>query len=129
VLGTHVLRSGFQDRYYIRALRIRQGIKARFEKLFEQCDAILMPVFPTRAFDRDFPLLAQKAAALYTCIANLAGLPALSFPVAVSAEGSLPVGVQLLGPVHAEETLLDIAADYELQHPFTSPRGVKAFWS
>jgi aspartyl-tRNA(Asn)/glutamyl-tRNA(Gln) amidotransferase subunit A len=133
-----VLRVGFQDRYYLKAQRIRAGIRRNFEALLGDseyaggpgdCDAILLPVFPTRAFNRDAGSLspfAQKAADLYTCCANLAGLPALSFPAAV--EGGLPVGVQLMGRAFAEGTLLDIAEEYENAHPFPHPDGYKKFW-
>jgi aspartyl-tRNA(Asn)/glutamyl-tRNA(Gln) amidotransferase subunit A len=136
LLGTFVLRSGFQDRYYLRAQRIRDGIRRNFELFLGTetdpgaVDAILMPVFPTRAFGRGEAALspfAQKAADLYTCCANLAGLPALAFPVAV--EGGLPVGVQLLGRAFAEGTLLDIAETYEAAPPFPPPEGYRAFWS
>ncbi|MDR2494735.1 MAG: aspartyl/glutamyl-tRNA amidotransferase subunit A [Spirochaetaceae bacterium] len=137
LLGTFVLRSGFQDRYYLRAQRIRSGITRNFEALLggaEQqgpavCDAILMPVFPTRAFGRGDAALspfAQKAADLYTCCANLAGLPALAFPVGV--EEGLPVGVQLLGPMYAEGTLLDLAESYEQAHPFPRAPAYKSFF-
>ncbi|MDR0451147.1 MAG: aspartyl/glutamyl-tRNA amidotransferase subunit A [Treponema sp.] len=137
LLGTFVLRSGFQDRYYLRAQRIRAAIKANFESLLGDgdysgpagsCGAILLPVFPTRAFGRGPSSLspfAQKAADLYTCCANLAGLPALSFPA--SLEGGLPVGVQLIGRAFAEETLLDIAGAYEKARPFPRPSGYRAF--
>jgi aspartyl-tRNA(Asn)/glutamyl-tRNA(Gln) amidotransferase subunit A len=139
LLGTFVLRSGFQDRYYLRAQRIRGGIRRNFEELLggadydegpAPCDAILLPVFPTRAFGRGPSSLspfAQKAADLYTCCANLAGLPALAFPVSV--EGGLPVGVQLLGRAFAEGVLLDIAETYEAAHPFPHPPGYRPFWS
>jgi aspartyl-tRNA(Asn)/glutamyl-tRNA(Gln) amidotransferase subunit A len=133
LLGTFVLRSGFQDQYYNRAQKIRAAIKANFETTLENLDAILMPVFPTRAFGRGkdgnntLTPFAQKAADLYTCCANLAGLPALAFPVSV--EGGLPVGVQLLGSAWSEDTLLDICEKYEASHPFPHPPGFKAFWS
>jgi aspartyl-tRNA(Asn)/glutamyl-tRNA(Gln) amidotransferase subunit A len=140
LLGTFVLRSGFQDRYYLRAQRIRAGIKRDFEELLggadysgggkPRCGAILLPVFPSRAFGRgpsSLSAFAQKAADLYTCCANLAGLPGLSFPA--SLEGGLPVGVQLLGRPFGEGTLLDIAGDYEKNYPFPHPQGYRAFWS
>ncbi|MDR0643542.1 MAG: aspartyl/glutamyl-tRNA amidotransferase subunit A [Treponema sp.] len=137
LLGTFVLRSGFQDRYYLRAQRIRAGIRASFEALLgdadytmsAQIDAILLPVFPTRAFGRgalSLPPFAQKTADLYTCCANLAGLPALSFPASV--EGGLPVGMQLLGRAFAEGVLFDIVEDYEKARPFPHPPGFRAFW-
>jgi aspartyl-tRNA(Asn)/glutamyl-tRNA(Gln) amidotransferase subunit A len=138
LLGTFVLRSGFQDRYYLRAQRIRAGIRRNFEALLGDsgysgggsCDAILLPVFPTRAFGRGPSSLspfAQKAADLYTCCANLAGLPALSFPASV--EGGLPVGVQLIGRAFAEGVLFGIAGAYEREHPFPHPGGYKKFWN
>jgi aspartyl-tRNA(Asn)/glutamyl-tRNA(Gln) amidotransferase subunit A len=135
LLGTFVLRSGFQDRYYLRAQRIRTGIRLNFEALLGtveaagRCDAMLMPVFPTRAFGRGATALspfAQKAADLYTCCANLAGLPALAFPVSV--EEGLPVGVQLLGRAFAEGALLDLVESYEQAYPFPRPTGYRAFW-
>jgi aspartyl-tRNA(Asn)/glutamyl-tRNA(Gln) amidotransferase subunit A len=139
LLGAFVLRSGFQERYYLRAQRIRGGIRANFEALLgggdyrdsaaPPCAAILLPVFPTRAFGRgprSLSPFAQKAADLYTCCANLAGLPALSFPASV--EGGLPVGVQLIGRAFAEERLLDIAAAYTRARPIAHPEGYRAFW-
>jgi aspartyl-tRNA(Asn)/glutamyl-tRNA(Gln) amidotransferase subunit A len=135
LLGTFVLRSGFQDRYYLRAQRIRAGIKRSFENLVGTenapgtLDAILLPVFPTQAFGRNDAGLspfAQKAADIYTCSANLAGLPALSFPA--SLEDSLPVGVQLLGRAFSEGALFDIAERYEKAHPFPHPKGWQSFY-
>ncbi|MDR1505854.1 MAG: aspartyl/glutamyl-tRNA amidotransferase subunit A [Treponema sp.] len=156
LLGTFVLRSGFQDRYYLRAQRIREGIKADFEALLGtadygepegvsgggtaksggtansggRVDAILLPVFPSRAFGRgpsSLSAFAQKAADLYTCCANLAGLPAVSFPASV--EGGLPVGVQLLGRAFSEGILLNLVEAYENAHPFPHPPGYRAFWN
>ena len=139
LLGTFVLRSGFQDRYYLRAQRIRAGIKRSFENLLGtpydtetapgQVDAILLPVFPTQAFgrgDAGLSPFAQKAADIYTCSANLAGLPALSFPAAL--EDGLPVGVQLLGRSFSEGALFDIAEQYEKVRPFPHPAGWKPFY-
>ncbi|MDR0639393.1 MAG: aspartyl/glutamyl-tRNA amidotransferase subunit A [Spirochaetaceae bacterium] len=139
LLGTFVLRSGFQDRYYLRAQRIRAGIKRSFENLLGtdsaesapgHVDAILLPVFPTQAFgrgDTGLSPFAQKAADIYTCSANLAGLPALAFPA--SLEDGLPVGVQLLGRSFSEGMLFDIAERYEKVHPFPHPAGWKPFYS
>ncbi|GMO55893.1 MAG: Asp-tRNA(Asn)/Glu-tRNA(Gln) amidotransferase subunit GatA [Termitinemataceae bacterium] len=129
LLGTFVLRSGFQDEFYLRAQKIRSGIRLEFEKQLEKCSSILMPVFPTRAFKHGNDGLspfAQKAADLYTCCANLAGFPALSFPAGV--EDNLPVGVQLLGKPFAEDTLFDIAEKYTQSHPISKPQGFKNFW-
>jgi aspartyl-tRNA(Asn)/glutamyl-tRNA(Gln) amidotransferase subunit A len=135
LLGTFVLRSGFQDRYYHRAQKIRAALRHNLEAFLGteasagRYQAILAPVFTTQAFGRGEQSLsefAQKAADLYTCCANLAGLPALSFPAGV--EDWLPVGVQLLGRAFDEEALFEIAAAYEGERAFPHPAGWKDFW-
>ena len=135
LLGTFVLRSGFQDQFYHRAQKIRAAIRQNFETELGagtatgRCAAILMPVFPTTAFGRGgdgLSAFAQKAADIWTCSANLAGLPALSFPVAV--EDGLPAGVQLLGRNGAESTLLDIAGACEKALPAFHPPRWQNFW-
>ncbi|MDR0316444.1 MAG: Asp-tRNA(Asn)/Glu-tRNA(Gln) amidotransferase subunit GatA [Treponema sp.] len=146
LLGAFVLRSGFQERYYWQAQRIRTAVKRNFESLLGDSeytqqatlDAILMPVFPKRTFGREsLSAVEQKKLDVYTCGANLAGLPALAFPVseenAASAGGSpliesQPIGVQLVGRAWAEGTLLDIAEAYEQKYPFPHPAGYKALW-
>lgn len=135
LLGTFVLRSGFQDRYYHRAQRIRGAIRENFEKELGgeagagRCRAVLMPVFPTTAFGRGGAGLsgfAQKAADIWTCCANLAGFPALSFPVSV--EDGLPAGVQLLGRPFSEHALLSVAAAYEKAYGIPRAPGSLSLW-
>ncbi|MCL1991420.1 MAG: amidase family protein [Spirochaetes bacterium] len=129
-LGTYLLSSGIQERYYLHAQRVRTGLKKTLEELLSaQCDALLMPVYPFRAFARgqvSLSMLEQRLAEVYTCPANLTGLPALAFPA--SLEDGLPAGVQLVGRSFSEGTLLDIAQGYEQKHPLSQPAGFKAFW-
>jgi aspartyl-tRNA(Asn)/glutamyl-tRNA(Gln) amidotransferase subunit A len=107
LLGTYVLRSGFQDQYYLRAQRIRTAIRREFEGAFSGVDLILMPVYPCGPFkwgSEGLDPFSQKLSDIFTCSANMTGLPALSFPASV--ENSLPIGMQFLGPPFAEERLL-----------------------
>jgi aspartyl-tRNA(Asn)/glutamyl-tRNA(Gln) amidotransferase subunit A len=107
LLGTYVLRSGFQDQYYLRAQRIRTAIRREFEGAFSGVDLILMPVYPCGPFkwgSEGLDPFSQKLSDIFTCSANMTGLPALSFPA--SLENSLPIGMQFLGPPFAEERLL-----------------------
>jgi aspartyl-tRNA(Asn)/glutamyl-tRNA(Gln) amidotransferase subunit A len=120
LLGTYVLRSGFQDQYYIRAQKIRTAIRHDFEKIFSGVDMgvdiLLMPVFPTAAFEHgseEMDPFQQKLADKFTSSVNLAGIPALSFPVSI--ENGIPVGMQLLAPAFAEDRLFEVAARLEEQ--------------
>ncbi len=130
LLGTYVLRSGFQDQYYQRAQKIRTAIRADFEREFGNVDMILMPVFPTQAFRRGAAGLdpfQQKVADKFTTAANLAGLPALSFPAGI--EDGLPVGVQMMAPPFEEARLFEAAARYESAFPCPTPPAYKPDWS
>lgn len=111
LLGTYVLRSGFQDRYYIKAQKIRTKIINDLNALFKSSDLLLLPTFPTPPFrhgNEDLSQHQQKVADKFTVTANLAGIPALNFPAGVYKE--LPVGLQLFAP-HCRERLLFRAAE------------------
>ncbi|MBN2804372.1 MAG: Asp-tRNA(Asn)/Glu-tRNA(Gln) amidotransferase subunit GatA [Deltaproteobacteria bacterium] len=110
LLGTYVLRSGFQDQYYIRAQKIRTAIRQGFDRAFNECDLILSPVFPTQAFIRgegELSAFAQKMADNFTASANLAGIPSMAIPTGV--KDGLPVGMQLMGPEFSEERIFKVA--------------------
>jgi aspartyl-tRNA(Asn)/glutamyl-tRNA(Gln) amidotransferase subunit A len=113
LLGTYVLRSGFQDQYYGRAQRIRTLIAREFSRVFGGAELLLMPTFPVAAFphgESGMDAFQQKLADKFTAAANLAGVPGLSFPAGM--DGHMPVGMQLLAPALCEERLFSAAAEY-----------------
>lgn len=125
MLGTYALSAGYYDAYYGKAGQVRTLIRRDFQQAFTQCDAIVSPVAPTPAFD-----LGQKVddpvqmylSDIFTLSCNLAGLPGMSLPCGFSQNGR-PIGLQLLGPHFAEETLLAIGhafqgvSDHHAQRP------------
>jgi len=60
---------------------------------------------------------APRAAAAYSTAVNIAGLPAVVVPLPMP-EGSLPAGLQLIGPMMGEESLLTLAEAYEAARPW-----------
>jgi aspartyl-tRNA(Asn)/glutamyl-tRNA(Gln) amidotransferase subunit A len=121
MLGTYVLSSGYYDAYYRKAQQVRTLIKRDFKEAFEQCEAILTPTTPTTAFflgEKTDDPLAMYLNDIYTCTANLAGIPGISIPCGLSTE-RLPIGFQLMGTYWAEPVLLRLAHAYEQRHPFT----------
>jgi aspartyl-tRNA(Asn)/glutamyl-tRNA(Gln) amidotransferase subunit A len=129
LLGTYVLRSGFQDEYYLRAQKIRTAIRGDFAKAFGDVDLVLMPVYPVPPFERggaESDPFSQKLADIFTCAANLAGLPALSFPAGL--ENGLPIGMQFLAPAFAEGRLFTACRQIEKVFPSPDAPGFPADW-
>ena len=114
LLGTFVLSSGYYDAYYIKAQKARHRIKANYEAIFKEADAIFMPVTPTPAFafGAISDPLEMYLSDIYTISINLAGLPALSLPLGKSDAG-LPIGGQLITKAYDEQTLFDAALSLE----------------
>jgi aspartyl-tRNA(Asn)/glutamyl-tRNA(Gln) amidotransferase subunit A len=107
MLGTYALSAGYYQAYYGQAQKVRTLIRRDFEQAFEQVHLIAAPVTPTTAFPigahREDPL-AMYLEEVFTLPANLAGVPAMSFPVGFDHQG-LPIGMQLMAP-HFREDLL-----------------------
>jgi len=113
MIGTYVLSAGYYDAYYLRAQKVRTLIKRDFEQVFAAgVDAMLAPATPSAAF-----AVGEKGGRdpvemylndVFTVPVNLAGLPGISVPGGLSADG-LPLGLQLIGRPFGEGTLFSLA--------------------
>ena len=114
MLGSFVLSSGYYDAYYIKAQKVRHLIKDDFEAIFKDADLILSPVAPTTApkFGSFKTSLEMYLSDIYTICVNLAGLPAISLPVANDSDG-MPIGLQLIGKAYDEQTMFNGAISLE----------------
>lgn len=111
VLGTYVLSAGYYEAYYGKAQQARRVIAEDFRAVFDDgVDLLFTPTTPTPAFERgrhvDDPV-RMYTADVFVCAANLAGIPALSLPI--GRTDGLPVGGQLLAPMHADGLVLRVA--------------------
>ncbi len=115
MLGTFTLSSGYYDAYYNKALKVRRLIANDFTEAFKTCDVLLCPVAPTTAFklgEKTDDPLTMYLADIYTISVNLAGVPSLSLPAALSKD-NLPIGMQIVGPLFSESTLFRAGRMYE----------------
>jgi aspartyl-tRNA(Asn)/glutamyl-tRNA(Gln) amidotransferase subunit A len=115
ILGTYVLRSGYYEAYYGKALRVRRLIANDFSEAFSQCDVLVTPTSPTPAFklgERAADPLQMYLADIYTVAPPLAGVPALSQCCGFTKSG-LPIGLQTIGPALGEEAVFRVAGAYE----------------
>ncbi len=112
--GTYVLSAGYYDAYYLKAQKVRQLISQDFKNAFEKVDVIAGPTTPTPTFplgEKTDDPITMYLNDIYTIGANLAGLPGISVPCGFVDD--LPVGLQLVGPHFAEETILACAHQYQ----------------
>ena len=111
LIGTYVLSAGYYDAYYLKAQQVRALIARDFTEAYRACDVILTPTAPSAAFamgeKMDDPV-AMYLNDVFTVTVNLAGLPGLSVPAGLSADG-LPLGLQLIGRAFDEETLFAVS--------------------
>jgi aspartyl-tRNA(Asn)/glutamyl-tRNA(Gln) amidotransferase subunit A len=125
MLGTYALSSGYYDAYYKKAMQVRTLIKEDFDQVFNGCDVLLTPTAPTTAFgigEKTNNPLEMYLTDIYTVPVNIAGTPGISIPCGLDQTG-MPIGMQLLGPVLSEETLLKAAYAFENE---TQIKNIKA---
>jgi aspartyl-tRNA(Asn)/glutamyl-tRNA(Gln) amidotransferase subunit A len=114
MLGTYVLSSGYQDAYYKKAQKIRTLIIDAFEKAYDTCNFVAMPVATIPAFEINSiqDPIQMYLQDLFTICANLAGLPAISIPSGLSNDNK-PFGLQLLGPQMHDVSVIRYANVFE----------------
>ncbi|CAM5761451.1 glutamyl-tRNA(Gln) amidotransferase subunit A [Labrys miyagiensis] len=114
----------FTAEEYLQAQRYRTLLRRHFDALFADHDLMLTPTLPFTA-----PRIGEQTVLLgehqestltanmrFTCLASLAALPALSFPIGLDESG-LPVGAQLIGGDGDEWNLLACAQVFESALP------------
>jgi aspartyl-tRNA(Asn)/glutamyl-tRNA(Gln) amidotransferase subunit A len=115
LIGAYVLSAGYYDAYYLKALKVRRRIADDFDQAFGTVDALLTPTAPSAAFglgDRTADPLSMYLNDIFTVTVNLAGLPAISVPGGLDADG-LPLGLQIIGRALDEGTVFALAAVLE----------------
>jgi aspartyl-tRNA(Asn)/glutamyl-tRNA(Gln) amidotransferase subunit A len=102
-----------------------ERLRGELSKLFERHDVLLMPAaaaLPWPANETHPPRIdgrevGSRGHAIFTAFCNAAGLPGIALPCGF-AQGSLPVGVQLVAPEGGDDALLALARQFERAHPW-----------
>lgn len=125
MLGTFTLSTGYYEKYYLKAMKVRTKVIEDFNRAFENIDAIIAPVSPTPPFkigEKVNDPLKMYLSDVYMIAANLSGIPGLAIPSGFS-KNNLPLGFQLIGPRFSENTLFTLGkmyqekTDYHLKEP------------
>jgi aspartyl-tRNA(Asn)/glutamyl-tRNA(Gln) amidotransferase subunit A len=122
LIGTYVLSAGFYDAYYTQAQKVRALVARDFARAFEECDVILAPTTPTASFplgSMNEDPLTMYLNDVFAVPASLAGLPAMSVPATINADG-LPLGLQIVGRPFDEQGVLNAGLAIQQRAGFTA---------
>ena len=118
MLGTFVLSAGYYDAYFTQAQKVRKLLSDKIQLVFNNLpegeagfDFILLPTSPVTAFKAgekmDDPI-AMYLADIYTVMANLVGIPAISLPLFKHSNG-MPFSLQVMANRFDEVSLLQVS--------------------
>jgi aspartyl-tRNA(Asn)/glutamyl-tRNA(Gln) amidotransferase subunit A len=114
MLGAYALSAGYYDAYYKKAQQVRTLMRQEFAQAFQRYDVLITPTSPTVAFklgEKTADPVAMYKSDICTLPANMAGLPGMSIPCGF--QGGLPIGLQIMGRVLDEATVLRAAYAYQ----------------
>jgi aspartyl-tRNA(Asn)/glutamyl-tRNA(Gln) amidotransferase subunit A len=111
MLGTFVLSASYYDAYFTKAQKVRRLIRDQLSTLFRDYEYIITPTSPVAPYKlgelKDNPL-EMYLGDLYTVIASVAGIPAISIPIGNDNAG-LPIGLQVMSKEFSELELLSFS--------------------
>lgn len=112
MLGNFVLSAGYFDAYFTKAQQVRQLLLQQLTSIFNSTDLLLSPTVPATAWsfgEKSNDPTAMYLADIYTVLANLTGMPAVSLPLFTHSNG-MPFGLQVMSSAFDELSLLRFSA-------------------
>ena len=114
MLGTFTLSSGYQDKYYKKAQKVRTLFIKDFEQIFKKYDLLIGPTMPGPApksgVSKGQAMFGEMTDVL-TEPTSISGLPGISIPCGF-VDG-LPIGLDIFGPQFSEGKIISAADIYE----------------
>jgi len=111
VIGSYVLQSENQEKYFLNAKRVRRLIVNKMNELFNKYDALILPVGsgPAKYLDENMNIYNGENNVLeeHLQIGNYGGYPSITIPNGFVSK--LPVGVNITGKVKDDINVLNIA--------------------
>jgi aspartyl-tRNA(Asn)/glutamyl-tRNA(Gln) amidotransferase subunit A len=115
MLGTFVLSSGYYDAYFEKAQKIRKIVKDEVDALFSKVDVIALPTsmdYPWKIGDDTQDPVSVYLSDVFTVIANLCGIPAISYPLE-KGPNNVSSGIQLMSNSFEEQHLFNLSASLQ----------------
>ncbi len=111
---------------YTDAMQVRVGLGQHMNAFHDEYDILVTPTLPIAAFKAGDAVADLKEQnrwpdwTPFTYPFNLTGQPACSVPCGFTKAG-LPVGLQIVGPQHADPLVFRVAGAFETAQPFALP--------
>ncbi|KAJ8314550.1 hypothetical protein KUTeg_006700 [Tegillarca granosa] len=121
--GNYFLLKKNYENYFIKAQRVRRLISEDFKTVFNSgVDMLLTPTTlseaPLHSWFTEFDNRTRtEEQDVYTQPVNMAGIPAVTLPAALSSSG-LPIGLQFIGQFKKDKEMLTVAKWFEQQVNF-----------
>ncbi|MFN3411882.1 MAG: Asp-tRNA(Asn)/Glu-tRNA(Gln) amidotransferase subunit GatA, partial [Exilispira sp.] len=117
-IGNFVLSSGYQDKYYSKAQKIREYLISKFNNLFSEIDLLFTPTTPSylKKIGEKISPVDEYTADIFTVTANIIGAPAISIPVGFNSKNGVGIGMHFMAKPEDDFLLLtDIFSLYKEQ--------------
>lgn len=110
MLGTFVLSSGYYDAYYTKAQKVRRMVTDAINDIFSENDCLILPTSTSIAWKigslQNDPVEVYLSD-IFTVLANLTGIPAISIPLGKDAETN-PYGIQIMTKSFSESSVIEL---------------------
>ena len=121
VIGSYVLQKENQEKYFVNAQRVRRLIVDKMNELFQEYDALIMPVStgPAPYIDGSKDeIINDNTTNLeeHLQIGNFGGFPSITIPCGFVS--GLPVGINITGKCYDDANVLNIAYALESKMPY-----------
>jgi len=111
VIGSYVLQAENKDRYFHNAQKVRRMLVDEWKKLFEEYDAVILPVGsgPAKSLEKNDDTLDEFTTVLeeHLQVGNFGGFPSITIPDGFI--NNLPVGLNITGNCYDDANVLNIA--------------------
>ena len=118
VIGSYVLQSENQEKYFRNAQRVRRLLVDAWKELFKKYDGVILPVGsgPAKHFDKDKDMLTKDTEVLeeHLQVGNFGGFPSITIPDGFI--DGMPVALNITGNCYDDANIINIA--YALEEKF-----------
>lgn len=117
VIGSYVLQSQNQEKYFVNAQRVRRLLVDELKKLFASYDGLILPcsssIAPKIEEAKDMMKKSDDLAILenHMALGNFGGFPSITIPCGKIE--NMPIGVNITSNIYEDEKLLSIASKLE----------------